>query len=147
MRILITATSLITGATASALTYTALSTTGVAATTLSRVGTTATSTLVGAGVTLIAGPITAQIVKTAIETVGYGMLTPSVQSSGNMIALTASAAVGAVVVGTVALLGMALTYAWGKTIRLLKGRQPPMAVEARTVDDQALDCMVIETLQ
>jgi hypothetical protein len=147
MRILITATSLIAGATASALTYSALSTTGAAATTLSRLGTTATSTLVGAGVTLIAGPITARIVQTAIETVGHGMVTPTVQSSSNMVALTASTAVGAIVVGSVALLGMALTYTWGKTVRLLRGRQPPMAVEARTIDDRTLDFLVIETLR
>lgn len=146
MRILITATSLLAGATASALTYSAIASTGVAATTLTRVGTTVTATALGAGISLIAGPTTGQIVRTAIETVGYTMVTPTVQSSSQMIALGASAAVGGIVVGAVSLLGMSLTFAWGKAIRLLQGRQPPMSIESRTVDDRTLDCIVVETL-
>ncbi len=147
MRILITATSLLAGATASALTYSAIATTGTAATTLTRVGTTVTATALGAGISLIAGPTTGKIVRTAIETVGHTMLTPSVQSSSQMVALGASAAVGAIVVGAVSLLGMSLTFAWGKAVLLLRGRQPAMMVEARSVEDRALDCIVVESLR
>ena len=147
MRILITATSLIAGATASALTYATLDAAGTATATTVRVGTTATAAALGAGISLIAGPITGAIVATAIRTAGHDMLTPAIQSSSRTVAIAASTVMGAIVIGAVSLLGMSLTYAWGKTTTLLRGKQGAIAVDARIVDDRTLDCWVIETLR
>jgi hypothetical protein len=147
MRILITATSLIAGATATALTYATLDAAGTATATTVRIGTTATATALGAGISLIVGPITGNIVASAIRTVGHDMLTPTIQSSSRPVAIAASTAMGAIVVGAVSLLGMSLTYAWGKTTTLLRGKQCPVSVDARIVDDKGLDCWVIETLK
>jgi hypothetical protein len=145
MRILITATSLIAGATASALTYSAVDAAGMATAATIRVGTTATATALGAGISLIAGPITGSIVATAIRTVGHDMLTPTIQTSSRTVAIAASTAMGALVIGAVSLLGMSLTYAWGHAITLLRRHQgAAIPVEARIIDDRALDCWVIE---
>lgn len=147
LNIVISATGLIAGATASALTFTALSATTVAATTTSRIGTTIASTTIGAGIRLLVGSTTGDLVAATLQTIGTTTITPAIESSGKTIALLTSAAIGALVVTTVSLLGHGAVYTYRTAIRLLKNRQPATQVEARIVDDQALDCWVIETLR
>jgi hypothetical protein len=146
LNIVLSATGLIAGATASALTYTALATTATAAAATTRIGTHVTATALGAGIRLLVGPTTGELVAATLQTIGTTTIAPAIQSSGNTIALVTSAAVGALVVTAVSLLGHGAVYTYKAAIRLLKGKQPAIAVDARIVDDQALDCWVIETL-
>lgn len=147
LNIVISATGLIAGATASALTFSALTATTAAATATSRIGTTVAATAIGAGVRLLIGPTTGELVAATLQTIGTTTVTPTIESSGKAIAILTSAAIGALVVTTVSLLGHGAAYTYRTAIRLLKGRQPSSEVEARIVDDQALDCWVIETLR
>lgn len=146
LNIVLSATGLIAGATASALTYSAIATTTTGAAITTRIGTNITALAIGAGVRLVVGPTTGEIVKRTIETTGATVITPTVESAGNTLAIATSAAVGALVVTAVSLLGYGAAYSYKSAIRLLRSRQIFEPIQASIVDDTGLDCWVIDTV-
>ena len=146
LNIVLSATGLIAGATASALTYSAIATTTTAAVATTRLGTHVASLAVGAGVRLVVGPTTGDIIQRSIQITGATMITPSVETAGNTLALATSAAVGAIVLTAVSLLGYGAAYSYKSAIRLLRSRQICEPIQASIVDDTGLDCWVVETI-
>lgn len=146
LNIVLSATGLIAGATASALTYSAISATTTAATVTTRLGTHVASLAVGAGVRLVVGPTTGDIIQRSIQITGSTMITPTVESAGNTLALATSAVVGAIVVTAVSLLGYGVAYSYKSAIRFLHKRQNCEPIQASIVDDTGLDCWVVETV-
>jgi hypothetical protein len=137
--VIVSATGLIAGAAASAVTYTTLTATSTATVSATRIGT----RLTAAGVRIILGPVAAA----TVEAIGADMVAPAIDTTGRLTAAATSAAVGALVVATVSLLGIASAFAYRTAIRALRGRQPIQVLEARIVDDRVHDCWVVETLQ
>jgi hypothetical protein len=147
VQIIVSATGLIAGAAASAITFSTLTAATTATATTTRVTTRIGAMAAGAGIRLILGPTTGRIAEAAIESIGCDMAAPTVETTGHTIAIATSAAVGAFVVATVSLLGLGAEYALRAAIRVARGKQPAEHVQARLVDDQGLDCWVVETLR
>lgn len=148
LNIIFSATGLIAGATASALTYTTMATATSATATGLQIGTNLAAIGVGAGVRVLLGETTERIVHTSIQTFGSGVVVPTVRSSGNTLALATSAAVGAIVVAAVSLLGYGTTYAYKSAVRLLKSKQTPIPFAlSDIVHDQTLDALIVHTME
>jgi hypothetical protein len=148
LNIIFSATGLIAGATASALTYTAMATATTATATGLQIGTNIAAIGVGVGVRVLLGETTERIVNTSIQTFGSGVVVPSVRASGNTLAVVTSAAVGAIVVAAVSLLGYGTTFAFKSATQLLKTKQVPIPfVISDVIHDQTIDALIVHTLE
>ncbi len=147
MNIIVSATGVIAGAAASAITYSSLTVATNTAATTTRVTTRIGALAAGAGIRLILGPTTGRLAEAAIESFGCDMAAPAMETTGHTVATVTSAAVGALVVTAVTLLGVGVGYAYEAAVRVVRGKQPMIPVQSRLVDDQGLDCWVIETLR
>jgi hypothetical protein len=145
LQIIVSATGVIAGAAASALTYSSLTAATTAAATTTRVTTRLGALVTGAGIRLILGPTTGRLAEAAIESFGCDLTAPTIETTGHTVAAVTSAAVGALVVATVSLLGTGAGYAFRAAVRIARGKQPSDPIESRLVDDQGLDCWVVET--
>jgi hypothetical protein len=149
MKVVVSAASLIAGATAGALTYTTLSVATEATATSVYLTTSLTRLIVGKGVSLIAGPTTAAVVETAIGLAGHGVAVPAVRKGGlTAAALTAATAatVAAAVAGVTATF---LTYLGGQIATSFKARMllrqaPEPIPSADTYIDKEFSVIVVD---
>lgn len=149
MKLVVSAASLIAGATAGAVTYTTLSAATEATATSVYLTTSLTRLVVGKGVSIIAGPTTAAVVETAIGLAGHGVAVPAVRKSGQTAAAltaAASATVAAAVAGaTVTFLNYLGELLVTKIrSRMLERQQPDPIPNADLYLDKEFSVMVVE---
>jgi hypothetical protein len=149
MKLVVSAASLIAGATAGAVTYTTLSAVTEATATSVYLTTSLTRLVVGRGVSIIAGPTTAAVVETAIGLAGHGVAVPAVRKGGQTAAALTAAASATVVAAVAGVTATFLNYLGELLVtkiraRMLLRQQPEPIPNAGLYLDNEFSVMVVE---